>query len=103
MKKVFNKNTEGLEDEFLGEYLNIIPITRSTNCDEIVTQAMVYYIQDDGYIGVADRCAIIIKDDRIPYYPNDLDESKIIENLENMENFGEIDDITIEDLDNNAV
>ena len=84
MRKVYRKNTDDFQNELFGEYLNILPIVR-TNEGYIETQAMVYFIQDDGSIGVSAREDVIIKSDNRHYYPKALDEDEIIENLEDIE------------------
>lgn len=83
--RVYKKFDDDFQEELLGEYLNILSITH-TNAGNIVSDAMVYYIQDDGSIGTANRIDVLIKDDRTPYYPNKaLDEDDISEEIDYLE------------------
>lgn len=71
-----------ISEEYLGEYLSILPITYQ-NAGEIRTDPMVYYIQDDGSVGTENRINVLIKHDKNNYYPNKpLTEDDILEGID---------------------
>lgn len=90
--RVYKKHNLDIEPVYLGEYLNLISIVRSDGDEGIVTDAMVYFIMDDGSVETANRKDVILKSDKnnnlIDVKP--LTEDDIIEEIENS-NFVDIE------------
>ena len=81
--RVYRKEHDDFSLELLGEYLNLLAISRTDPQGDIVTDAMVYFIQDDGSIGTANRLDVIDKDDKNPYYQSKpIDETDIAEEID---------------------